>query len=239
MRLWRCLCGNHALAHTTPKLFFAAISVHFPPSLRWNNSHKPYVLPPTRWNVKLGCWNYVLPRLFHLETNSWRQSDKQQPVTFMLLFLRCCWFVAEDTGPITCQMHVTHFSALFSELLISGPILGNYAMASMFQQVRRTINEVQWTFSCQNFFFFWTCKLNLRSPCIHNVIAADRSNPMGRVVTMSTTIWLIIFAKLIYISSLSKKDWVALILATPASFALPVVNPPIHPYFANQWEQVI
>jgi hypothetical protein len=31
---------------------------------------------------------YVLPRLFHLETNSWRRSDKQQPVTFMLLFLR-------------------------------------------------------------------------------------------------------------------------------------------------------
>jgi hypothetical protein len=33
----------------------AVISVHFPPSLWWNNGHKPNVLPPTRQNVKLGC----------------------------------------------------------------------------------------------------------------------------------------------------------------------------------------
>jgi hypothetical protein len=32
----------------------AIISVHFPPSLRWNNGHKPSVLPPTKQNVKLG-----------------------------------------------------------------------------------------------------------------------------------------------------------------------------------------
>jgi hypothetical protein len=32
----------------------AIISVHFLPSLRWNNGHKPQVLPPTRQNNKLG-----------------------------------------------------------------------------------------------------------------------------------------------------------------------------------------
>jgi hypothetical protein len=34
----------------------SVISVHFPPSLRWNNGQKPNMLPPTRRNVKLGCW---------------------------------------------------------------------------------------------------------------------------------------------------------------------------------------
>jgi hypothetical protein len=33
----------------------AGISVHFPPSLRWNNGHKPNVLPPNRQKFKLGC----------------------------------------------------------------------------------------------------------------------------------------------------------------------------------------
>jgi hypothetical protein len=28
----------------------------FPPCLRWINGYKTNMLPPTRWNVKLGCW---------------------------------------------------------------------------------------------------------------------------------------------------------------------------------------
>jgi hypothetical protein len=36
------LCGSHFCP--------------FSPCLRWNNGHKPNVLPPTGWNVKLGFW---------------------------------------------------------------------------------------------------------------------------------------------------------------------------------------
>jgi hypothetical protein len=36
------LCGSHFCP--------------FPPSLRWNNDHKPNLLPSTGWTVKLGCW---------------------------------------------------------------------------------------------------------------------------------------------------------------------------------------
>jgi hypothetical protein len=46
----------------------AVISVHFPPSLRWNNGHKPNVLPSTGWTVKLGC------RVRRQSSNRWPET---------------------------------------------------------------------------------------------------------------------------------------------------------------------